>query len=116
VLQLNLQAAGINPLFVIGAGLVLTIGAGLVLTGLVIALSRLMTETRAYLMQIAFTVLGFLCLAVAFFLPGFTLGAAYLSMAPYLVTILVLVLMSNSGTRAALDAPAALGKQFHASS
>jgi len=108
VLQLNLQAAGINPLFVIGAGLVLT--------GLIIALSRLMSKTEAYLMQIVFTVLGFLCLAVAFFVPGFTLGAAYLSMAPYLVTILVLVLMSNSGTRAALDAPAALGKQFHASS
>jgi general nucleoside transport system permease protein len=39
-----------------------------------------------------------------------------LSMAPYLITILVLVIMSAPRGRAALNAPAALGRIFHASS
>jgi general nucleoside transport system permease protein len=38
-----------------------------------------------------------------------------LSMAPYLITILVLVIISSRRNRAALSAPAALGKVFHAS-
>ncbi len=38
-----------------------------------------------------------------------------LDMSPYLVTIIVLVLISSDKTRAALNAPAALGKVFHAS-
>jgi simple sugar transport system permease protein len=40
---------------------------------------------------------------------------ALLDASPYLVTILVLVLISSDRTRAALNAPAALGKVFHAS-
>jgi len=40
---------------------------------------------------------------------------ALLDASPYLVTILVLVLISSDRTRAALNAPAALGKLFHAS-
>jgi ABC-type uncharacterized transport system permease subunit len=39
----------------------------------------------------------------------------YLSMSPYLITILVLVIMSSGRGRAALNAPAALGQNFHAS-
>jgi simple sugar transport system permease protein len=39
----------------------------------------------------------------------------YLSMSPYLITILVLVIMSADRNRAALNAPAALGRNFHAS-
>jgi simple sugar transport system permease protein len=39
---------------------------------------------------------------------------ALLDASPYLVTILVLVLISSDRTRAALNAPAALGKVFHA--
>lgn len=46
---------------------------------------------------------------------GINIGVAYLSMAPYLVTILVLVIMSADRTRASLNAPAALGRVFHAS-
>jgi simple sugar transport system permease protein len=38
-----------------------------------------------------------------------------LSMAPYLVTILVLVLISSGKGRAALAAPGSLGQPFHAS-
>ncbi|MBF9059241.1 ABC transporter permease [Rhodobacterales bacterium HKCCSP123] len=41
---------------------------------------------------------------------------ALLDASPYLVTIIVLVLMSSDRTRAALNAPAALGRVFHASS
>lgn len=41
---------------------------------------------------------------------------ALLDASPYLITILVLVLISSDRTRAALNAPAALGKVFHASS
>jgi len=40
---------------------------------------------------------------------------ALLDASPYLVTILVLVLISSDRSRAALNAPAALGKVFHAS-
>ncbi|PWE32098.1 ABC transporter permease [Maritimibacter sp. 55A14] len=47
---------------------------------------------------------------------GLELPVEYLSMAPYLITILVLVIMSADRGRAALNAPAALGKIFHASS
>jgi ABC-type uncharacterized transport system permease subunit len=46
---------------------------------------------------------------------GATIPVVYLSMLPYLVTILVLVIMSANRRRAALGAPAALGKIFHAS-
>tara|TARA_R110002096_G_scaffold14582_1_gene50543 strand:+ start:8930 stop:9853 length:924 start_codon:yes stop_codon:yes gene_type:complete len=47
---------------------------------------------------------------------GVDIPVSYLSMAPYLVTILVLVIMSADRTRASLNAPASLGKIFHASS
>jgi ABC-type uncharacterized transport system permease subunit len=40
---------------------------------------------------------------------------ALLDSSPYLVTIVVLVLISSDRARAALNAPAALGKVFHAS-
>ncbi len=45
---------------------------------------------------------------------GVNIPVQYLSMAPYLITILVLVIMSSSKSRAALNAPAALGRIFHA--
>ncbi len=44
---------------------------------------------------------------------GSAIPVEYLSMAPYLITILVLVIMSSG--RASLNAPAALGQNFHAS-
>ncbi len=39
---------------------------------------------------------------------------ALLDASPYLVTIVVLVIMSSDRARAALNAPAALGRTFHA--
>ncbi|MEM7240977.1 MAG: ABC transporter permease [Pseudomonadota bacterium] len=47
---------------------------------------------------------------------GIDIPVAYLSMAPYLATIIVLVIMSADRTRASLNAPASLGRIFHASS
>lgn len=45
---------------------------------------------------------------------GLSISPAYLSMTPYLVTIIVLVIMSSDKARASLNAPASLGKLFHA--
>jgi general nucleoside transport system permease protein len=45
---------------------------------------------------------------------GLAIQSQYLSMAPYLVTILVLVIISANPRRAAANAPASLGKPFHA--
>ncbi|MBS0564312.1 MAG: ABC transporter permease [Proteobacteria bacterium] len=45
---------------------------------------------------------------------GSAIPVQYLSMAPYLITILVLVIMSSGKGRAALNAPASLGQNFHA--
>jgi ABC-type uncharacterized transport system permease subunit len=45
---------------------------------------------------------------------GARIPVEYLSMSPYLITILVLVIMSADRSRAALNAPAALGRNFHA--
>ncbi len=47
---------------------------------------------------------------------GLAIPVEYLSMSPYLITILVLVIMSADRSRAALNAPASLGRVFHASS
>ncbi|SEN09660.1 nucleoside ABC transporter membrane protein [Gemmobacter aquatilis] len=46
---------------------------------------------------------------------GSRIPVEYLSMSPYVITILVLVIMSSGRGRAALNAPAALGQNFHAS-
>jgi general nucleoside transport system permease protein len=43
---------------------------------------------------------------------GVPIGSEYLSMAPYIVTIVVLVIISADETRARLNAPASLGKVF----
>ncbi len=47
---------------------------------------------------------------------GVEIEAQYMSMLPYLVTIVVLVVISRDKTRANLNAPACLGKPFFASS
>lgn len=46
---------------------------------------------------------------------GLKVPVEVLSMSPYVITILVLVIMSADRRRAALNAPAALGRSFHAS-
>ena len=46
---------------------------------------------------------------------GISIPVEYLSMSPYLITIIVLVAMSANRAKSALNAPAALGRVFHAS-
>ncbi|MBT8475047.1 MAG: ABC transporter permease, partial [Alphaproteobacteria bacterium] len=46
---------------------------------------------------------------------GLKIPVEYLSMSPYLITILVLVIISADRSRAALNAPASLGRSFHTS-
>ncbi len=46
---------------------------------------------------------------------GARIPVEYLSMSPYLITIVVLVIMSSGKGKAALNAPANLGQTFHAS-
>lgn len=46
---------------------------------------------------------------------GATIPVEYLSMSPYLITIVVLVIISSGKGRAATGAPASLGQNFHAS-
>ena len=46
---------------------------------------------------------------------GASIPVEYLSMSPYLITILVLVIMSSGKGARSLNAPAALGQNFHAS-
>jgi len=45
---------------------------------------------------------------------GFQIPVEYLAMSPYLITILVLVVMSSARGRASLAAPGSLGRPFHA--
>ena len=47
---------------------------------------------------------------------GARIPVEYLSMSPYLLTILVLVVISSGRGRAALNAPGSLGKSYHAAS
>ena len=47
---------------------------------------------------------------------GVAIPVQYLSMAPYVITIIVLVIISADRRRAAQNAPASLGRVFHASS
>jgi simple sugar transport system permease protein len=46
---------------------------------------------------------------------GVDIAPELVSMLPYLATIVVLVLISRDSSRAKLNAPACLGKSFHAS-
>ena len=46
---------------------------------------------------------------------GLAVPVEYLSMSPYLITILVLVIMSSGRAKSALNAPKDLGRTFHAS-
>ena len=46
---------------------------------------------------------------------GVSIPVEYLSMSPYLITIVVLVVMSANRSKSALNAPAALGRVFHTS-
>ncbi|MEM9009850.1 MAG: ABC transporter permease [Pseudomonadota bacterium] len=107
ILQLNIQAADIDLLPLLAWGCLA--GAGL------LAALRWGRGRGDYAVALVVGAIGILCLAVLLIWPDAVLGAAYLSMTPYLVTIMVLVLMSAQRLRASLNAPASLGRTFHAS-
>ena len=112
VVQLNIQALGVNPWSAIGA-LVLIVAA--VMVGAAV-LRRAMGRENQNLFTFAIVLgaIGLLIIATGV-LTGWPLPAQYLSMTPYLATIAVLVVMSADQMRAALQAPGSLGRTFRKS-
>jgi general nucleoside transport system permease protein len=110
-LQLNSQAAGGLPLSLMGLLLVIAI----CIDTIVQIFGR---RSAPDPLRIGIWGFGVLCV-VAVWLWGseikLDIPVEYLSMSPYLITILVLVIMSSGKGRASLNAPAALGQNFHAS-
>lgn len=107
-LQLNVQAAG---------GLPVGLLALIVLVGVIIDAILLLVAGRrpGWLRLLVWGVIVLFCAATVTIGAGLRLpiGVEYLSMSPYVATIVVLVLIS-SGRGAAGAAPAALGRNFHA--
>ena len=104
VLQLNLQAAGVTfPLVALALIAVALGGAGLVS---VMRKDRIKSFFSA--ICIAAILIGVACIPLLWGLTA-PLRVEYLSMSPYIATIIVLVIMSTTG------APGSLGKIFHAS-
>ena len=107
VLQLNLQAAGAQlPIPALGWAVIL----GLAIYGVAKAATKSpMTTKQLWTLGTLFTAsLAFALLTQGIRVP---FKVEYLSMSPYLITILVLVIMSADKSRA----PASLGRIFHAS-
>ncbi|WP_316015689.1 ABC transporter permease [Roseobacter sp. HKCCA0434] len=108
ILQLNIQAANLNVLAI--AAMLLAATAVLMLV------TRIHRLDRRRVVRVMFVAaLATLSLVLALGFPDFRLDSAYLSMTPYLTTIVVLVAISGDRARAALNAPASLGRVFHAS-
>lgn len=110
VLQLNLQAANARlPVSTIG---------------IVIGLAVLAVIAILLLKKVRIGMFASATLAVAFALGIYIwifgreatvpFSVEYLSMSPYLITILVLVVMSSSRGRRSMAAPGSLGRSFHA--
>jgi simple sugar transport system permease protein len=89
----------------------MTAGAGWIALALVVFASW----KPAWVLVGAYLFGGILVLQLNLQAAGAAIPVEALSMSPYLITILVLVLMSSGRARAALNAPADLGKPFHAS-
>ena len=113
-LQLNTQVAGGLPTGIIE----------LVLIGVVVCLILLQLGNKlaGKAMKLGKTGWGLLAILLVISAACRLMGVnriaipvEYLSMAPYLITILVLVIMSSGRGKSAVGAPAALGQNFHAS-
>jgi ABC-type uncharacterized transport system permease subunit len=104
VLQLNLQAAGVQfPVILLALSLI-AVGVA----GLISLWRKDRLKSLGSAVSVALVAVGTICIPL---LSGkmAPLKVEYLSMSPYIATILVLVIMSASG------APGSLGKIFHAS-
>jgi simple sugar transport system permease protein len=110
-LQLNTQAAGGLPLGLLA--LIALIAA--MVDGLFHIVVRRQSPGPIRITVWIAAVLLFVATALWGAAIRLQISVEYLSMSPYLITILVLVIMSADRGRAALNAPAALGKNFHAS-
>ena len=105
-LQLNLQAANITPLWLLVFGLLLfAVNA---------TLNNSSRTGKMDNSMIPLWVATGLSAMLASNYP-ISIPAQYLSMAPYLITIIVLVVMSSDKLRNSLNAPASLGIVFHRS-
>ena len=109
VVQLNVQALGVNPWLAIGALLVVT---GLILTAVALARRALGHANPGTLATGGLVASAGILFAAFGAATGWPLPAQYLSMTPYLATIAVLVIMSADQMRAALAAPGSLGRTF----
>lgn len=114
-LQLNIQAAGGLPVGLLGV-IALTTAAGIATWMIIKQYQRLNTVPHP-----AWTILSVALLIIwaACMISGtrrVAIPVEYLSMAPYLITIIVLVIMSSGRAgKSSSSTPAALGQNFHAS-
>ncbi|MCC5993240.1 MAG: ABC transporter permease [Rhodobacteraceae bacterium] len=90
----------------------MTVGAGWIALALVVFASW--RPWRA--MAGAYLFGGIVVLQLNLQAAGVRIPVEYLSMSPYLITILVLVLISSGKARGSLNAPGSLNRPFHASS
>lgn len=105
-LQLNLQAANITPLWLVVFALyLLAVNA---------TLNSFSFSGKLDKNMIPLWVLTAAAMVIAQTYP-IQIAAQYISMAPYLATIVVLVVMSADKLRTNLNAPASLGQVFHRS-
>ncbi|MEM8787231.1 MAG: ABC transporter permease [Pseudomonadota bacterium] len=104
ILQLNLQAAGLTPLWLLVLALLLFA---------VHSTARALAGAGAHIRALFPLWLATAGAAAAAVYSPIAIQAQYLSMAPYICTIVVLVVMSADRLRASLNAPAALGRVFH---
>ncbi len=114
-LQLNIQAASGLPIGVLGL-----ITGAFVLSLILWAIAQ-RSNQRPALLHPAWLAIAFILIATYAYcqfsgIAKLSIPVEYLSMAPYLITILVLVIMSSGRAgKAGSGAPAALGQSFHAS-
>ena len=105
ILQLNLQAASLTPLWLLPLGLLL-----FATNSTVKALSGDAPGHTRAMVPLWIGTLGAWMLAERF---PVAIQTQYLSMTPYICTIIVLVVMSADRVRAKLAAPGSLGQVFH---
>lgn len=112
ILQLNIQALDVDPFMAFGMALIALAILFAIAYGIAQSLKK---SSDSFLVGgVLVLVIGAICLLISFF-TDWALQSQYLSMTPYLVTIVVLVIMSADKTRTSLNAPASLGRVFQKS-
>ncbi len=105
ILQLNFQAAQITPFWLVALGLMLF--------ALYVTLKGMRDhDSKNTIKMVSLWIATFVAAMLASEFPV-AIPAQYLSMTPYIVTIIVLVVMSADKLKTNLNAPASLGRVFH---